>query len=351
MKKIAVIGHFGFDTESLDGQTVKTKILTDALCDYFGKQNVLQIDTYNWKKHPAKFALQVISTVWKAENVLMLPAHNGLRVIAPLLWAARKLRPDCRLHYSVIGGWLPQVLKTKKILGKQLKTFDGIYVETNTMRKVLKEQGFSNIHIMPNCKKLTVLSRGELVYDHQEPYKLCTFSRVMKEKGIEDAVVAVKSVNDKVGRNVYSLDIYGQIDPGQIQWFEELQKTFPDYIRYGGIVPYDKSVEVLKDYFALLFPTYYDGEGFAGTLLDAMAAGVPVIASDWKYNSEIIQKGENGVLFPTRDRQALAEKLLCASKEPEIWNAMRIACLKMAEKYRPEEVFKIIIEKIEGNQK
>ena len=73
------------------------------------------------------------------------------------------------------------------------------------------------------------------------------------------------------------------MDSVQTEWFNELKSTFPSYIKYGGLVPFDKSVEVLKNYFALLFPTYYEGEGFAGTLLDAMAAGVPVVASDWRY--------------------------------------------------------------------
>lgn len=42
----------------------------------------------------------------------------------------------------------------------------------------------------------------------QEPLRLCTFSRVMKEKGIEDAVNAVEAVNEYFGRLVYTLDIW-----------------------------------------------------------------------------------------------------------------------------------------------
>lgn len=32
MKKVSVVGHFGFGHDFFDGQTVKTKILTDELC-------------------------------------------------------------------------------------------------------------------------------------------------------------------------------------------------------------------------------------------------------------------------------------------------------------------------------
>ena len=46
MKKIAVIGHFGFGTESLDGQTVKTKIVTNELQRQLGEEQILRIDTH-----------------------------------------------------------------------------------------------------------------------------------------------------------------------------------------------------------------------------------------------------------------------------------------------------------------
>ena len=44
----------------------------------------------------------------------------------------------------VIGGWLPNFLKKKKGLTKSLKKFDGIYVETSTMKTILEEMGFTN---------------------------------------------------------------------------------------------------------------------------------------------------------------------------------------------------------------
>ena len=66
----------------------------------------------------------------------------------------------------------------------------------------------------------------------------------MKEKGIEDAVNAVMTVNAKLGRMAYALDVYGQVDNSQVEWFETLQKGFPNYIRYDGLVPFDKSVVI-----------------------------------------------------------------------------------------------------------
>ena len=167
----------------------------------------------------------------------------------------------------------------------------------------------------------------------------------MKEKGIDDAVEAVKYINDKYGRTCYALDIYGQVDSNQTEWFNEIKKSFPDYIKYCGTVEFDKSTEVLKNYYALLFPTYYAGEGFAGTLIDAFSAGVPVIASDWKYNAEIVNK-DVGFVYHSRDKQSLIDILLTLLKNSSQINERKKNCLKEAKKYEIKNSIKILIEKI-----
>lgn len=178
--------------------------------------------------------------------------------------------------------------------------------------------------------------------------KLCTFSRVMREKGIEDAVNAVVSVNTALGFQAFSLDIYGQVDGAQTEWFDSLQKEFPPYIRYGGLVPFDKSVDVLKCYFALLFPTYYEGEGFAGTLIDAYSAGVPVIASDWKYNAELVNTNV-GFVYPTGDQLALEGILKATAEDPTLLLCKKRLCLIEADKYRIDKAVRVLIEQLEDD--
>lgn len=345
VRVISVLGHFGFGKELLNGQTVKTKIITKELENQLGEDEVYKIDTCGGKKALPKLFFKSISALKKSKNVVMLPAHNGLRFFAPILNFFNKFYKR-KLFYIVIGGWLAEYLKDKKGLEKKLKKFNGIFVETSTMKKALEEKGFTNVFVMPNCKELNILTEDELIYPKAEPYKLCTFSRVCKQKGIEDAVDAVREVNEHFGRVVYSLDIYGQIDANETEWFENLKKTFPEYVRYGGLVQFDKSVEVLKDYFALLFPTYYEGEGFAGTILDAYAAGIPVIASNWKYNSEIIEEGKTGFLFETKNQEQL-QQLLVQMLEKDV-SSIKKTCLLVVERYLPKVVVSNFLKNLEN---
>ena len=141
------------------------------------------------------------------------------------------------------------------------------------------------------------------------------------------------------------MDIYGQVDANQTIWFDTLQKKFPYYIHYNGTVPFDKSVDVLKYYFALLFPTYYEGEGFAGTLIDAYSAGVPVIASDWKYNSELVNENV-GYVYPTGNQIAFIEILKKVAKNPSLILSKKKCCIEEASKYRIDNTVQVLIKEL-----
>lgn len=342
MKSIGICGHFGGNNIFLDGQTVKTKIITKELEKEFGDNEVKKVDTFGGKERLVPILLNLISLVVSCKNIIILPAHNSLRIFAPLLAFMNNFYHR-KLHYVVIGGWLPEFVATRKYLQRALMSFDSIYVETNVMKIKLVAMGFNNVIVMPNCKELNILEPEELVYAKEEPYKLCTFSRVMKEKGIEDAVDAVIAVNEEIGRIVYTLDIYGQIDSNQVEWFKKLEEKLPTYIKYKGLVDFDKTTQVLKDYFMLLFPTYYDGEGFAGTLIDTMAAGVPVIASDWRYNSEIVKDGKIGFIINKNLKDELFKVLSITNRV----NDMKIFCLVEAEKYLPKNAIIGLLSEIE----
>lgn len=162
LAKVSVLGHFGEGVTLLNGQTVKTKIITEELQRQFGREQVLKIDTHGGLKTLLRAPFQAISALKSSKNILIFPAQNGLRVYAPLLAFFKTFFRRRGLHYVVIGGWLPQFLSKRKLLTGTLKCFDGIYVETNTMKAALEANGFRNIFLMPNCKPLAVLSEDEI---------------------------------------------------------------------------------------------------------------------------------------------------------------------------------------------
>jgi sugar transferase (PEP-CTERM/EpsH1 system associated) len=58
-------------------------------------------------------------------------------------------------------------------------------------------------------------------------------------------------------------------------------------------------------------------EGISNSLLEAMASGVPVIATETGGNPEVVVAGDSGLLFPIGDSRKLAEQLLLLEARPE----------------------------------
>lgn len=58
-------------------------------------------------------------------------------------------------------------------------------------------------------------------------------------------------------------------------------------------------------------------EGVSLTLLEAMAAGLPVVATRVGGNPEVVAEGETGLLVPPRDARALSEAMLVLLRNPE----------------------------------
>lgn len=337
MYKVGICGHFAFGRNFLDGQTVKTKTVACELDKLLGESNVLKVDTHGGLKKTPQLILRLISMLRSCENIIILPAQNGLKMIAPILSVLNRFYKK-NLYYIVIGGWLKNIINRNFAVRYALQSFDGIFVETATMRKALNDLGYSNVKLFPNCKNIEILGKEELIFNKQFPLKICTFSRVVKEKGIEDLVNAVEEINEESGKIVYTLDIYGQVADDYSERFSHIVDTLPEYIKYCGAVDFDKSVEVLKKYFALIFPTKFYTEGIPGTIIDAYAAGVPVIASKWESFDDIVTDGVTGLGYEFDNLQDLKEKLVFALENIDLINSMKESCLEMAQKYLASNV-------------
>jgi len=337
-KRVAVLGTFDFG-KPVGGQQVKTQEIGNELKREFGAENVCFFDAQGKWKFVLRLPWVLLQLLSGHQHIVFMLADKGIRVVVPPLVLMNRIFHRS-LHYVVIGGWLPSLISTRPVLAFFLRQIDHIYVETTMMSEQLKQMGFHSLTVMPNCKQTEVVKAQQLPHFDTMPFPLCTFSRVIKSKGIEDAIAAVNSCNQRMGKTVYTLDIYGMIQ--EKEWFDDLMNRQSSTIRYCGMIPYHESTKVLHKYFALVFPTFYEGEGFAGTIIDAMAAGLPAIVSDWKFNKEIITEGKTGYIFPTHSVEILSIILWDMAHAPQKVDAMRPACIEEAKKYQLSEVIKVL---------
>ncbi|HKP62010.1 MAG TPA: glycosyltransferase family 4 protein [Polyangiales bacterium] len=122
----------------------------------------------------------------------------------------------------------------------------------------------------------------------------------------------------------FELAINGSVEPGM----RELMARHAGDYRFLGFQPLDQLYKVYSQASVLVLPTLEDG--FAKVVTEAMACGVPVIATDHCGAMDVLTDGVEGFIVPVRDPAAIREKILFLYENPEVQRAMATAALARA---------------------
>ena len=81
------------------------------------------------------------------------------------------------------------------------------------------------------------------------------------------------------------------------------------YVTFLGVLTGTDKYKAFKCAQCLCFPTYYESESFGVVLLEAMAFGLPIVATKWRSIPSIIDDGKTGFLVDIKRPDLVAEKL------------------------------------------
>jgi glycosyltransferase involved in cell wall biosynthesis len=174
------------------------------------------------------------------------------------------------------------------------------------------------------------------------PLRLLYAGRISQMKGIKYLLEAMK----EFGRPDVELHLIGFA-----QGCGEALKPYKTFFTHHPHVSQKELYAQYKHYDALVLPSVY--EGFGLVIVEAMAAGLPVITTDHTMGPDIIEHGKNGYMVPIRNVEAIraaAEKLLGKSNDELM--EMRIAAHRAAMNYswdRYQERLKGVIDQLLTN--
>lgn len=138
--------------------------------------------------------------------------------------------------------------------------------------------------------------------------KIVQVSRLLHAtKGQHLVLNALKKLRDQGIGNI-EFDLIGE--GPSMAYLESLANEYGiiDSVNFLGLKDRAYIYRHLKDYDLLIQPSLY--EGFGLTIVEAMAAKVPVLVSDIEGPMEVIKDGKHGIFFKKGDSDDLAQKIL-----------------------------------------
>ena len=245
MNKIAIIGHFGGEKKVFDGQTIKTKNLA-MLLENTDKFSLVKVDTCYFRKNSLKLLLDSLHCMLTCNHIFLMVSVNGMRFYLPFLYYVNKFLHR-RIYHYIIGSELLEMVKEDHKLIKYLNALTVNWFEYDSGTKFLQDKGVRNASTLPNFKLLEPTEMPTEYNRDSDVFRFCTFSRVMEEKGITEAVEVIRAINDEYGKVIATLDIYGQVEDSYAQKLEDMLLANSDCVAYAGTVDSQKSVDTLKN--------------------------------------------------------------------------------------------------------
>lgn len=147
-------------------------------------------------------------------------------------------------------------------------------------------------------------------------------------KGTPTLIEAVAKVRTKLPGA--KLHIIGNVAPEYLQ--VSRRPGVEEYtIFHGEVEEHTNVLRYLKGSDILISASRH--EGFGIVILEAMASGVPVIASDIESFQELISNGTNGLLFPVGDADALSEAIVTLYENRLLRKELVFQGLETAKRY------------------
>jgi glycosyltransferase involved in cell wall biosynthesis len=210
---------------------------------------------------------------------------------------------------------------------------------TGEMKRELEEIGISGdrITVINNATELPTLisaddqTRSDMRSKLELPYEIVALfaGRLSEEKNVDILLQAwADVVLSHPGAHLLLLG-----DGGEYRNAEEgLKKTVSDLslssnVHFLGHRVNVKDFLIASDIFVL--PT--SAEGMSNSLVEAFACGTAIVATDIPANREICVDGENSLLVPVRDSDALATALIRLSADPNLARTLGRNARELAE--------------------
>ena len=213
------------------------------------------------------------------------------------------------------------------VLGECLKPlFEGLVPE-------------EKISVVPNGADVPFDAGGNYT-SHNDQITILFLSNLVEQKGFKDVLQSIPIVmaSDADVKYVFAGTWMNDKDEIECKRFIE-QNMLNEKVEFIGAIAGKQKANLLRHTDVFVFPTYYPMEGHPWVIVEAMAAGLPIITTDQGCIRESVINGENGYIVPHRDPKAIAEQTLRLIENPVLRKSMGLRSRELYEANFTKEHF------------
>lgn len=165
-----------------------------------------------------------------------------------------------------------------------------------------------NISVVPTTVDTKLIKSEIKSIGYRKYIQVLFLARMTRAKGIFEIVKSIKQLEQYCQNSKLKFLLAGD-GPDRKEVFSELEKLqILDYVSIPGYLHGKYKYRALAESSIFLLPTSH-GEGCPMALLEAMAAGLAVIATDVGAIGEIIEPGINGIIIPDGNHNSITKAI------------------------------------------
>lgn len=316
-KKLILIGSVDAGHPATGGETMKNQLFLERFRAIFDRVTV--VDTFRWQRRPWRLLHLMAALLFnRGANVVISSSPKSAHTLLRFLNAFRLKK---NVWYWVVGGSFHEKVREGVYDPRYMRFLRAVIVQGPEMVESLKLSGVGQAVYVPNSKPMNYFPVRRL--ERNTVLRFVFLSRITPEKGCDLIVESVRMLNEKGLGDRFTVDFYGEPDKQYESTFRSRLSQMHNVFFRGYLnMRKEASYDVLAEYDVMLFPTFWQGEGFPGVVLDAYIAGLPVIASDWNLNRNVIREGQTGRIVEPHNAAAL-----CSAMEEAILGRMDLQAL------------------------